>query len=382
MRVDHAIWDAVEAILAHRVQMAVAVTGGGSSLLNWLFNHPGASRALLEAQIPYCAPALENYLAFPGPHRVEAQTARQMADTAYARARLLSAADAACWGVGLTAALATDRTRRGADRAHFAVRTGASQKVFQLAFAKGQADRLEQEEMLSRFVLDEIARQCGRSSSLTLPTWIEPSSESWELHDPIDLLLRGLVEVVEVAVDGRVSVDVERRQRLLYPGSFNPLHEGHCQLAVAASHLSGREAALEISLHNVDKPPLERGELQRRLQRIRGRFAVCLTREPTFYGKSRHFCAPHFAIGYDTAVRLLDGKYYPDGKDGMLNSLGEMLARGCRFWVAGRQVEGIYRTLDDVVVPSALCGLFIAIKEDQFRLDISSTEMRAREKGV
>lgn len=382
MRIDDVIWDQVEAILASGTQMAIAVTGGGSSLLNWLFNHPGASRSLLEAHIPYCESALEDYLAFPGPHRVEAQTARRMADAAYARARALNSVDAPYLGVGLTAALATARSRRGADRVHLALRTEGAQHVYKLALDKGAADRLEQEEVLSRFALAEIGRKCGGGASLELPAWAESEAQSWELHDPIDLLLRGLVEVVEVAVDGSVALDVKRRDRLLYPGSFNPLHEGHCQLAAAAARLSGREVALEISLHNVDKPPLERAELQRRLERARGRFAVCLTCEPTFYGKARHFCSPHFAIGYDTAVRLLDGKYYEGGKGGMLSALGELLARGCRFWVAGRQVEGHYRTLNDVAVPELLRGLFVAIGEDQFRLDISSTEIRAREKGV
>ncbi len=382
MRVEGAIWDAVEAILASRNQLSIAATGGGSSLVNWLFNHPGASRALLEAQIPYCGSALEDYLAFPGPHRVELQTARNMADVAYARALFLRAAGAPCLGVGLTAALATDRARRGADRAHLALRTEGSYQFFKLGLGKGAADRLEQEEVLSRFALAEIGRQCGGFSLLELPAWAEVVAEKWELRDPLDLLLRGIVEVIEVAVDGSVTVDVKRCGRLLYPGSFNPLHAGHCQLATVAGQLSGREVALEISVHNVDKPPLERGELQRRLERIRGRFAVCLTREPTFYGKARHFQNPHFAIGYDTVVRLLDGKYYDGGAAGMQSALGELLARRCRFWVAGRQVGGVYRTLDDVVVPDALRGLFVAIGEEQFRLDTSSTEIRAREKGA
>jgi hypothetical protein len=141
--------------------------------------------------------------------------------------------------------------------------------------------------------------------------------------------------------------------------------------------LSGRKVALEISIENVDKPPLKRGEILRRLAQARGRFAICLTREPTFYGKARHFATVHFVIGYDTVVRLVDAKYYEGGTTGMERALGELLARGCRFWVAGRQLEGHYRTLEDAAVPPALLGLFCAIPEAQFRVDLSATEIRA-----
>jgi len=379
MRVEERVWDEVEAILASGKQMAIATTGGGSSLLSWLFNHPGASRALLEAQIPYSSSALEAYLEFPGPHPAEVQTAREIANRAYVRARSLNGDEqASCLGVGLTAALATDRTRRGADRGHIALRTEATFRFFKLSIDKGMADRLQQEEVLSRFALSEIARQCEAAVELQLPEWVSVDSTEWGLDDPLDLLLRGIVELVEVDKDGSVSVDVSRRDRLLYPGSFNPLHEGHCQLATAAERLSSRKVALEISVHNVDKPPLEQRELERRLEQARGLFPVCLTREPTFYGKARHFLSPHFVIGYDTAVRLLDEKYYRDGATGMECALGELLNRACRFWVAGRQVEGAFRTLDDVGIPAALRDLFVAIDEEQFRLDISSTDIRAR----
>jgi hypothetical protein len=381
MRVEEGIWDEVETILASGTQMAIATTGGGSSLLNWLFNHPGASRALLEAQIPYANSALDEYLGFLGPHRAEMQTARDMANIAYARARVLSINEQApCLGVGLTAALATGRIRRGADRGHIALRSAAAYRFFELSLEKGMADRLQQEEVLSRFALNEIARQCEVSAKLQLPEWASVDSVEWGLDDPLDLLLRGIVELVEVDKDGRVAVDINRRNRLLFPGSFNPLHEGHCQLAAAAARLSEREVALEISVHNVDKPPLEQRELEQRLELARGRFAVCLTREPTFYGKARHFCSPHFVIGYDTVVRLLDEKYYEEGAMGMERALEELLNRACRFWVAGRQIGGAYRTLNDVVIPAALSELFTAINEEHFRLDISSTEVRANDR--
>jgi len=332
---------------------------------------------LLEAQIPYSDAALNAYLTFPGPHSVVASTARDLAGRAYKRARAFTPDGLPCLGLGITAALATDRQRRGADRAHIALRSADQYCCCELVLDKTK-DRLEQERVLSRFALEFLGRHCGADSEFCLPAWTTATEHVIDLQDPLDLLLRGVIEVVEVDEEGIVRVDVERGERLLYSGSFNPLHEGHEKLAAAAARLSGRKVALEISIENVDKPPLQRTELMRRLAQARGRFAVCLTREPTFYGKARHFADVHFVIGYDTVVRLVDGRYYEGGEMEMERALGELLARGCRFWVAGRQVEGHYRTLEDAAVPSALLGLFCAIPEAQFRVDLSSTEIRSR----
>ncbi len=59
---DDAIWSAVENLVGRETRLALAVTGGGSALLHWLFDHPGASRVLVEAQIPYARAALSAYL--------------------------------------------------------------------------------------------------------------------------------------------------------------------------------------------------------------------------------------------------------------------------------------------------------------------------------
>ena len=73
------MWETTEGILASGHRLAVVTTGGGSQTVHYLLNHPGASRAVLEVQIPYCQRALVDYLAAIGPHPVTADTARAMA---------------------------------------------------------------------------------------------------------------------------------------------------------------------------------------------------------------------------------------------------------------------------------------------------------------
>ena len=379
MRVDRDIWQQVESLLQGGGQLALAATGGGGELASWLLNHPGASASVIEVQVPYREEALAAYLGSAGPHRVTAQTARNMADRAFVRARRFTGVEEGIVGVGVTAALATSRSRRGEDRAYIALRLPQEYRLFDLHFEKGAADRLAQEEGLSRFVLAVLAEACGAEAiSPPLPDYVKCSQHTLSLQDPLGLLVTGDIELVEFGLDGVWASEVERGSRLLFPGSFNPLHEGHERLAVAAGRLSGRRPSLELSVENVDKPSLQRVDIEGRLAAMRGRFSVIMTRAPTFLQKARLFSGCHFAIGYDTATRLLQGKYYEGGEQGMVTALEEFRAGEHCFWVAGRLQEGKYLALADIDVPAGFAALFAAIPEEDFRVDISSTELRSR----
>ena len=370
------IWAQVEAVLHSGFRLALATTGGGSELVSWLLNHPGASRAVVEAQVPYSEQALAAYLAFAGLHGVNEQTARDMAGRAFVRAASFAEPGQGCIGVGCSAALATSRPRRGVDRGCIALRLECAYRLYTLSFEKGAADRLEQEEVLSRLALEAIVEGCGGPvAGASLPDFAHLARRELALDDPLGLLFAGELDVVEMRPDRVVAPEVERGQRLFLSGSFNPLHEGHERLVAAAGQLSGRRASLELSIENVDKPPLQRSEVEQRLKQMRGRFPVVMTRSPTFLQKARLFGGCHFALGYDTAVRLLQGQYYKEGERGVAAALEEFAVGGCRFWVGGRVEGDVYRTLADIDVPAQYADLFSAVP---FRMDISSTELRAR----
>ena len=376
MRVSSDIWTQVEAVLHSGTRLALATTGGGSELISWLLNHPGASRAIIEAQVPYSERALAAYLASAGPHQASEQTARDMAGRAFVRAASFVEPGQGCIGVGCSAALATSRPRRGADRGCIALRLACTYRLYTLRFEKGAADRLEQEEVLSRLALEAIVEACGGPvAGASLPDYAHLARRELALDDPLGLLFAGELDVVEMRPDGVIVPEVEHGERLFLSGAFNPLHEGHEQLAAATGQLSGRRPSLELSIENVDKPPLQRREVEQRLVQMRGRFSVVVTRAPTFLQKARLFGGCHFALGYDTAVRLLQGQYYDEGEWGLATALAEFAAGGCRFWVAGRVEGDAYRTLADIDVPAQYADLFAPVP---FRMDISSTELRTR----
>jgi phosphopantetheine adenylyltransferase len=196
--------------------------------------------------------------------------------------------------------------------------------------------------------------------------------------DPIAALLTGDpgVDFVRVDLDGVAHVDGRPEGVALLPGSFNPLHHGHEELARVATQLSGREVVFELSVVNVDKPPLTHAEAERRAAQFTGRWRVLLTRAPRFVEKARLFPGSVFVVGWDTVVRLVQPRYYEDSEAQMRAALEEMRALGTRFLVAGRAADGSFHTLADAPPPAPYASMFEPISEALFRADVSSTELR------
>jgi hypothetical protein len=83
-------------------------------------------------------------------------------------------------------------------------------------------------------------------------------------------------------------------------------------------------------------------------------------------------------IGADTAERLFAAKYYGDDAAQMAAALEQIANSGARFLVAVRiDAAGRVRTLSDVAVPPRYADLFTEVPEHRFRIDTSSSELRA-----
>ena len=187
------------------------------------------------------------------------------------------------------------------------------------------------------------------------------------MKDALDRLISGELPCILVGRDDLPD------KPILLPGSFNPLHKGHEELLLAAEKISKREGILELSVTNVDKAPLKIVELEHRLLQMKGVYAVVLTCAPTFAEKAELFPGAWFALGYDTAVRLLSSDYHAD-IPAMLTRFKEL---DTHFVVAGRLHDGAFQGLDNIGIPDGFEDLFIPIPEKLFREDVSSTEMRS-----
>lgn len=387
---DKALRRLVEQIHAAHTMAVIVVTGAGSQAVAWVLGVPGASRTVLEVLIPYGRRSLMEFLGYEPGQYVSAKTARALAARAYRRALVLREEDVRVVGLGCTATIITDRPKRGEHRAYIAAQTAAGTTTYSLMLTKGLRDREGEEEVVSRLVLRALAEACGLDGQVALR--LQPT-DALEIahHDPIQRLLLGEVRTVTVYPDGRLAEDEPLPAGVgILPGSFNPLHIGHVKLAQVASALLGAEVVFEISVRNVDKQPLHEEEIRQRLAQFKPlpsregggveRFParVVLTDAPLIAQKAQLFPGCTFVIGYDTAARLLNPVYYEGEEEGVRRALATIRAAGCRLLVAGRLVEGAYHTLADLDIPAEFADLFQAIPEAMFRVDISSTEIRAR----
>ena len=197
------------------------------------------------------------------------------------------------------------------------------------------------------------------------------------LDHPLDRFLQS-GRLLQVAADGQMLVPfTPPRQPLLLPGSFNPLHRGHWELAQVAAEIAGQPAAFELSVVNVDKPALTREEIRRRLLPFNWQASVWLTQAPKFIDKAECFPGATFVVGADTALRIVLPRYY-DGEAKMLAALERLRELECRFLVACRADErGQWIGRRDLPIPPAFAELFEEIPQERFRWDISSTQLRA-----
>ena len=364
----------VEEIHASPVSLVMAVTGGGSDAIAQLLQVPGASRTLLEAIVPYHPGALTQYLQTPPASSCSLATARSMAMVAFQRAlQLVPERDPAeLAGVSCTASLATERKKKGEHRLHIAVQTCQQSTATSLRFNKGQRQRAEEEEITKRLLLNEIAALCGVEHSLPVELLkgeqtdrqIATARSMWP-----ELLLGEIDSVCIRRSDGPPPLT-------LFPGAFNPLHEGHERMANIAADLTGSATVLEISIINVDKPPLDYAEMETRAQRASGKFDLCFTRAATFSAKASLFPGVTFVVGTDTIKRIAAPSYYGNDAANRDQAISSIRDLGCRFLVFGRKEGAVFESLRDISLPTSLLEICQEVPQDRFRLDISSTELR------
>jgi hypothetical protein len=163
----------------------------------------------------------------------------------------------------------------------------------------------------------------------------------------------------------------------VYPGSFNPLHDGHKDIfnLMKSTH---SDRLFETSITRWDKPVLSHDDLENRLKQFVDYAPIIITNVARFVDKAgllrRYFHSVRFHIGMDTLKRMFENDY------GLLGFQGIH----AEFVVHERIVNGTHETLSSFFASpeSQPVNCVPGPPRDIKSMSISSTEIRNRQQSL
>ncbi len=268
-------------------------------------------------------------------------------------------------GVAITANLATTYEKKGDHKFFIVIQTHDCTKYLKCYLEKGKRKREEEEELITACVISLLAKSCGFEFSLPLVEE-EIIIDQVDAEKPWKKLFNNKV--------GYISNN-KNNPELIFPGSFNPLHEGHIKMKDLAEKKTGMHTTFEICAKNADKPPLTFYEIKKTIDQFQNEESWMLTSAGRFSEKAEMFPNSVFIIGADTLLRVFDEKFYKSYKD-MNEHIQRFNDHNINFLVFGRKVNNKFISLNEIKIPEAIKDRCTGIEENAFRDDISSTEIR------
>ena len=335
-------------LLATKNRCYLVCTGAGAGLQKILWEVPGISAVLVGAEFPYAPEATDRFLGFKPAKYCSEDTAILLALEAYSRAYVLNGSEAI--GVGLTAAVASTVAHRGDHRVFIGRADKTGVKLYSEILVKGVGAEARHED----------GEHCD---VLALTALVE--HDALPMTDVTDRAMTLFMEHPYFLGNGQRAVLPNTGEGLvLFPGAFNPPHEGHKWLARA------QYAAFYVTTNPPHKPALNVIELVERAKLLEGFDRMFTQNDPLYLDKARRFPGAVFIVGVDAMERMLDPKWGV-AIEPLLN---EFRSLGTTFLVADREMNGVFTGLQDIMgAPLDICE---AIHPPKTHVGFSSTALR------
>jgi len=366
-------------LIESRSLLHVATTGAGPRLLQAIWDNTGISEYFVGAELPYKTTQTRAVLGHaPEQGYVAEDVAYDLAMASYLRAAETKVVEALAGdpiGLGISAAVASNRWPQGGHRAHMVLisKDRVVYRLVNLVKGTGKEVRRYHDEAIADAAL-ELVLGALKGDLPAEPACEEKALERFHLY-PV------------FGTDGTRRKSGGGGCCLYLPATLNPIHDGHrlmCRTAEDSQAEGGMGRVRAIYLVSSVSPHKGRLSVQQmlmtagmlRAERWRDEYEprmVEFTRdEPLFIDKARKRSGSTFIIGADTMERMLDPQWGPAIEE----MLTEMRNLDVKFLVMGRLVGEKWVTCRDIKVAWPHQLLFQPLEG---RLDLSSTQIRSQQ---
>lgn len=370
----------VKNLIASKKKTTMCVTGGGTGVFQTLLQNGGGSDFLIEGIINYHPETTHQLIGKVPDHYSSPETARALAVAAYNRCLAVVKDPREAHGLACTCKLGlTNREeRKGRNHdIHIAYHDYHSTKTFSLLL-KNPRSRATEEYLTSNLILDVMSHCYLNVDMFNLDNNLLTHITKPEVIDGD--VFTATEELAEVVAGTRDYVICNNKYDLglspnIFPGSFNPFHDGHLKIAQVAFEKTGLPVWLELAVTNTDKPQIDFLEISKRVIALED---VCksnkclsgliITNSPLFKDKARIFPdRTVYVIGSDTYNRIGNNKYVS-----LVETQRAVLGKHQSFLVFPRKDHKLY-------YPNGMILMSEFISDTEYQdTGVSSTELRKK----